>query len=150
MDKPTNKFLRDLKEVGELAGINCGTCVGCRSEGMACREVYTHRFRHTYACKMLWSYRDANGAIKRGVDVKTVSKWMGHSSIAVTQRYLEAMPDLEGLEMVNLSEVNHWLDQPVAPVVAAPPLPVDVAAWLSTPEGIAQFQEFLASKTITA
>jgi hypothetical protein len=75
---------------------------------------------------------------------------MGHSSIAVTQRYLEAMPDLEGLEMVNLSEVNHWLDQPVAPVVAAPPLPVDVAAWLSTPEGIAQFQEFLASKTITA
>jgi integrase len=67
-----------------------------------------HKFRHTYACNLLWSRVDANGVVQRGVDIKTVSRWMGHSTTTITQKYLEAMPDLEGLDMINMSRMNQW------------------------------------------
>jgi integrase/recombinase XerD len=64
------------------------------------KRVHPHGFRHTFACELLF----------RGVDVVSISKLLGHSSVAVTQRYLDHMtndqaiarlvavdwPDLEG------------------------------------------------------
>jgi integrase len=40
-------------------------------------EASSHDFRHTYAIELL----------KAGVDIRTVSKALGHSSIQVTERY---------------------------------------------------------------
>lgn len=53
-----------------------------------------HDLRHTAAC--LW--------LARGVDVGTVQNWMGHASIATTNRYLHLLgtgADLAGLERLN-------------------------------------------------
>jgi site-specific recombinase XerD len=64
------------------------------------KRVHPHGFRHTFACELLF----------RGVDVVSISKLLGHSSVAVTQRYLDHLtndqaiaklvavdwPDLEG------------------------------------------------------
>ncbi|GEA89737.1 hypothetical protein Q760_10530 [Cellulomonas cellasea DSM 20118] len=54
-----------------------------------------HDLRHTAAC--LW--------LARGVDPGTVQAWMGHESIATTNRYLHFMgtgADLAGLERLNI------------------------------------------------
>lgn len=54
----------------------------------------THDLRHTAAC--LW--------LARGVDVGTVQNWMGHASIATTNRYLHFLgtgADPAGLERLN-------------------------------------------------
>ncbi len=53
-----------------------------------------HDLRHTAAC--LW--------LNRGVDPGTVQAWMGHESIATTNRYLHflgAGADRAGLERLN-------------------------------------------------
>ncbi|MGL5826876.1 MAG: tyrosine-type recombinase/integrase, partial [Nocardioides sp.] len=53
-----------------------------------------HDLRHTAAC--LW--------LVRGVDLATVQQWMGHESIATTNRYLHFLgtsADLAGLEKLN-------------------------------------------------
>lgn len=53
-----------------------------------------HDLRHTAAC--LW--------LARGVDLGTVRAWMGHASIATTERYLHHLgseADVRGLERLN-------------------------------------------------
>ena len=53
-----------------------------------------HDLRHTAAC--LW--------LARGVDAGTVQQWLGHESIATTNRYLHFLgtaADLAGLERLN-------------------------------------------------
>lgn len=42
-----------------------------------------HDTRHTFASEL----------IMKGVDIKTVQEYLGHSSVAVTQRYLHIAPD---------------------------------------------------------
>jgi integrase len=53
-----------------------------------------HDLRHTAAC--LW--------LTRGVDLSTVSAWLGHASITTTNRYLHYLgtaADAAGLERLN-------------------------------------------------
>ena len=53
-----------------------------------------HDLRHTAAC--LW--------LTRGVDLSTVSAWLGHASISTTNRYLHYLgtsADTAGLERLN-------------------------------------------------
>ena len=56
------------------------------SSGPYCAKWYLHKWRHTYATQMLQS----------GMDLKTLQKQLDHKSLAVTERYLNAMRD-EGL-----------------------------------------------------
>ncbi len=46
------------------------------------RRVHPHGLRHTFACELPTS-------LFRGVDMVTISKLLGHSSVAVMQRYLD-------------------------------------------------------------
>ena len=58
-----------------------------------------HDLRHTAAC--LW--------LARGVDLRTVSAWLGHASVATTNRYLHYLgtaADSAGLERLNRRGVH--------------------------------------------
>ena len=45
--------------------------------------AYPHRFRRTFATEMF----------RRGMDIHAISKLMGHSNIATTQRYIYTADD---------------------------------------------------------
>jgi site-specific recombinase XerD len=51
------------------------------------KRVHPHGLRHTFACELLAS----------GMDVVTISKLLGHSSIAVTNRYLDHLTNDEAI-----------------------------------------------------
>ena len=48
-----------------------------------CEDVTLHILRHTCASRL----------VQRGVDIYRVSKWLGHSSVRVTERYAKLSPD---------------------------------------------------------
>lgn len=78
-DKPDTHFLEVCKETARRAGLNCGECDGCKKSN-SCEHWFLHKFRSTFAT---WALRYGHR------DVAMVQGWMGHSSIAMTQRYLE-------------------------------------------------------------
>ena len=50
---------------------------------VGCTDVTLHILRHTCASRL----------VQRGVDIYRVSKWLGHSSVRVTERYAKLSPD---------------------------------------------------------
>lgn len=93
-DKPDTHFLETCKQIALKAGLNCGRCASrdesgkprhdkhdkliCCKTHPVCDRWYLHKWRDTFGT---W-------ALRRGVDIRTVQAWMGHSSITMTQRYL--------------------------------------------------------------
>jgi|SRR5690242_6513872 len=68
---PNFRYLHDrCKYVADLAGLNK-------------EEWHLHRFRDTAATRWL----------RAGIDVRTVQAWLGHESLATTQKYLEPSRD---------------------------------------------------------
>ena len=123
-DKPTirgfhpsiDDSLHRWIDVRKALGFNGKTPLFCTLQGDPLREnyvraalgrlkeragiesrVYPHGLRHTFACELHF----------RGVDVVTISKLMGHSSIAVTQRYLDHLTNSQAI--ARLVEVD-WPD----------------------------------------
>jgi|SRR5579871_1047850 len=84
-DPLSDRYVRDmLKRATAKAGIE--------------KRVHPHALRHTYADELR----------KAGVDVVTISKLLGHSSIAVTARYLDHLSNsaaIAVLEAVDLPEL---------------------------------------------
>jgi integrase/recombinase XerD len=82
--KPSDEFLEDCKGIALRAGLNCGDCENSAGEICAvapcCEHFYLHKFRATFATMHLQS----------GVDILTVSSWLGHGSVKTTMRYLTA------------------------------------------------------------
>jgi integrase/recombinase XerD len=82
--KPSDEFLEYCKAIALRAGLNCGDCENTESEICAvapcCEHFYLHKFRATFATMHLQS----------GVDIVTVSRWLGHKDIKTTMRYLTA------------------------------------------------------------
>jgi integrase len=76
--KPNTKLLRTLKRLAKRSGLNCGNCDGCRSKLGECRYWQLHKLRRTYTTTLLRS----------GIDMSTVQRYMGHSDLASTMRYL--------------------------------------------------------------
>ncbi len=68
----------------------------CDELGM--RRVGRHQLRHTFA----------TGIVARHHDTRTAQLLLGHSSVAVTERYLHVVPEL-------LREAVVSLDRPLAP-----------------------------------
>lgn len=77
-DKPNRKLLRTLKRTVYAAGLNCGTCEGCRSDLHECAHWWLHKFRSTYITRLL----------RAGIDLRTVMALSGHSDLASVMRYL--------------------------------------------------------------
>lgn len=82
--KPSDEFLEYCKAIAFRAGLNCGDCENAVGELCAvapcCEQFYLHKFRATFATMHLQS----------GVDILTVSKWLGHKELKTTMRYLTA------------------------------------------------------------
>ena len=84
--KLSDGYVRDmLKRLAAKAGID--------------KRVHPHGLRHTYADELE----------KAGLPVSTISKLLGHSSIAVTSRYLDHLTNgaaIEALEALDLPDVE--------------------------------------------
>ena len=99
-DKPNWHFLRVCKATAKRAGLNCGHCDQCKRV-KECEHWYLHKFRDTFGT---W-------ACRRGVDLRTVQGWMGHSSIAMTERYLEKGKGEYAQSKINLAFGNFSFGQ---------------------------------------
>jgi integrase len=61
----------------------CSHLWGVVTKAAGCPDVTLHILRHTCASRL----------VQRGVPIFTVSKWLGHSSVKVTERYAKLAPD---------------------------------------------------------
>ncbi len=75
---PKLNFLDDLKAVAERAELDPD-------------NFWLHKFRATFATRCLWA----------GVDLRTVQKWLGHSDMESTMRYLKPAQNEAVREKVN-------------------------------------------------
>src|ERR1051325_8760701 len=92
--KPEGHFLRKFKAIAKRAGLNCGACktkmmdgkyhlrklvdVTCETRPV-CEKHYLHRLRKTAATRWLHN----------GINIRKIQSWLGHSSLEVTQLYLD-------------------------------------------------------------
>jgi integrase/recombinase XerD len=80
--KPDGHFLRTLQRVAHRAGLNCHECTN--KKGYSCRDRSIcsawglHKFRRTFATMHA----------EAGVPAPTIQRWLGHSDLATTLRYL--------------------------------------------------------------
>jgi len=93
--KPNGHFLRILQNLALRAGLNCGECVNKRGRSCAthpvCGEWGLHKFRKTYAIMHC----------EAGVSPPTIQRWLGHSDLSTTLRYL-AVADMRSERTRNL------------------------------------------------
>jgi len=78
-DQPNNKMLKTLKRTARRAGLNCGRCAGCKKKDRECRLFTIHKFRRTYATRMLKATQG---------DYASVMERTGHSDVETLMRYL--------------------------------------------------------------
>ncbi len=72
-----NSLLVSCKRIAKRAGLNCGIWKTCIKSGQ-CEHWYLHRFRATFATRML----------QNGMNVSTLQDLRGHSDLSSTMRYL--------------------------------------------------------------
>ena len=85
--RPDGHMLRTLKSLAFRAGLNCGECTNkagrsCKDHAV-CHQWGLHRFRKTFATM----HHEA------GVPVRTIQRWLRHSSLDTTLRYLAGSDD---------------------------------------------------------
>ena len=96
-DFPDNHYLETCKQTAFRAGLNCGVCDSCsRTKGKECERWFLHKFRASFAT---WSLR-------RGVDIRTVQAWLGHTDVAMTSRYLAPAKGRAAQDRINAVFAN--------------------------------------------
>jgi integrase len=85
--KPNGHMLRTLQRLAFRYGLNCGCCYNragqcCKDKAM-CHHWGLHRFRKTFATM----HHEA------GVPARTIQRWLRHSSLDTTLRYLAGGDD---------------------------------------------------------
>lgn len=102
---PEGHFLRKFKSVAKAAGLNCGECETVISEGRfkkhqveascltrpVCEKHYLHRLRKT--CATFWH--------EKNIPLRTIQYWLGHKSLATTQKYLGIKDSAELQSQIN-------------------------------------------------
>ena len=96
--EPNGHFLRILKNVAYHAGLNCGECYNkagkCCATSPTCSCFGLHRFRKTFATM----HHEA------GVSARTIQRWLRHSDLETTLRYLAGADDTSEKTR---AQVNH-------------------------------------------
>jgi integrase/recombinase XerD len=92
--KPDGHLLRRLKTVAWQGGLNCRRCMGTISGrpiscavGAVCEKWILHRFRKNFA----------TDRHQKGASARQIQKWLGHSNLETTLRYLATMEDTSEL-----------------------------------------------------
>ena len=85
--RPNGHMLRCLQRLAYTAGLNCGGCYNraghcCKDKAM-CHRWGLHRFRKTFATMHH----------EEGISVRTIQRWLRHSSLDTTLRYLAGSDD---------------------------------------------------------
>jgi len=70
-------FLDCLKAIAKRAQLFCKKCDGCAQETPNCERWFLHKFRSSFATKVV-----------RKADLRTAMEWLGHTDTASTLRYL--------------------------------------------------------------
>jgi integrase len=69
----------------------------CQKAGV--KDFRFHDLRHTFASHLVMS----------GVNIFQVSKWLGHSSVTITEKYYAHFaPDCKREEIEKLNKLNEW------------------------------------------
>jgi integrase len=105
-DDPEGHFLRKFKKIAFRAELNCGKCKVTRNEGRflktaveksckdyseGCSQHFLHRLRKTRAT--FWHHQ--------GVPLRTIQVFLGHKSLATTQKYLGTQDAAEISDKIN-------------------------------------------------
>jgi integrase/recombinase XerD len=111
--RPDVHLLRIIKRVALRAGLNCGHCVAktkgkrpCRhpacKEGLSCKHHPVCKKWIIHTLRKTW----ATNRSRAGMDVETLRDFLGHSSLATTQRYLKAAKrsDPKTREQINAAD----------------------------------------------
>jgi integrase len=72
---------------------------GVVTAAAGCPDITLHILRHSCASRLIQGVRG-----RRGVDLYTVSKWLGHSSIKVTERYAHLATDSLSMALAALEQ----------------------------------------------
>jgi integrase/recombinase XerD len=85
--KPDGHFLKTLQKLALREGLNCGNCYNkkgkCCVDTPCCKEWGLHKFRKTFA-----TMHHSNG-----VPVRKIQRWLRHSDLETTLRYLADSED---------------------------------------------------------
>jgi integrase len=103
---PEGHFLRKFKKTAFRAELNCGKCKvtrnegrflktavekSCKDYGEGCSQHFLHRLRKTRAT--FWRHQ--------GVSLRTIQVFLGHKSLATTQKYLGTQDAAEISDKIN-------------------------------------------------
>jgi integrase/recombinase XerD len=110
--KADQHFLRILQNLAFRAGLNCGECFNkqgqCCSDHAMCHQWGLHKFRKTFATL----HHEA------GVSVRTIQRWLGHSSLDTTLRYLAGSDDASERTRLQVNSTFAGLPQGKIEIVA--------------------------------
>jgi integrase/recombinase XerD len=86
-NKPDGHLLRIVKDLGMRAGLNCGHCTNKAGKSCAdfpvCGQILLHKFRKTFATTLS----------KNGTPPRTIMRYLRHSELDTTLRYLADYED---------------------------------------------------------
>jgi integrase/recombinase XerD len=87
--------LRIIKRLALRAGVNCGHCVNKKglscSEHPVCRHFVLHKMRKTFASTLH----------HKGLPAQTLQRYLRHSDLDTTLKYIAVQPDDQVRETIN-------------------------------------------------
>lgn len=101
--KPERHMLRIIKGLALRAGVNCGECVNKQgkscTEYPVCKHVILHKMRKTFATTVH----------NNGMPAKTVQRYLRHSDLSSTLRYLADQPEEQVRATINSTFVSRGI-----------------------------------------
>jgi integrase len=101
-EKPERHMLRIIKQLALRAGVNCCECVNKAGQSCiehpVCKHVILHKMRKTFATTVHHN----------GMPAKTVQRYLRHSDLNATLRYLADEPDEQVRTTINNTFVIGW------------------------------------------
>jgi integrase len=93
--KPNGHALRIIKKLALRTGVNCGQCVNKAGKSCGthpvCRNVNLHKMRKTFATTLH----------HKKMPAQTIKRYLRHSDLATTLKYIADQPDEEVRETIN-------------------------------------------------